>query len=338
MDYLTMLENKDLVNIGNSYNYASLLDDERFMFEKLFPSRKTPNLKVEAQKLLEGSTLPVMAQVHAFDSEARIGDRANSEKIKLEKLLIKEKLNQTERLSYYLGDNASDSAIKTFIYDDASNLISRVLTRAEVAKGELLSDGKFTVNENNVSITVDYGFEADHTVVLDGWSSAGADILGDIKNLKARAAYNGTTLVRAITSSKIIGYMLANTAINALWTTKGLFLTESRLLTWLNELFGIEFITNDFRYKTSILATTTKRFFDVDTVTFLSTRTAIGEGLWGNTPEEMKLTSGVYKPNMYVTVTQKEADFDPVALWTKASGVYLPVINDISSMYIGKVS
>ena len=57
-----------------------------------FPAEKTNNIKIATKTFVSNGTLPVMAQVHALDTEARIGDRTNYKEL-VEKLLIKEKLN-----------------------------------------------------------------------------------------------------------------------------------------------------------------------------------------------------------------------------------------------------
>ena len=62
------------------------------MGQLLFPAEKTNNIKIATKTLVSNGTLPVMAQVHALDTEARIGDRTNYKELEVEKLLIKEKL------------------------------------------------------------------------------------------------------------------------------------------------------------------------------------------------------------------------------------------------------
>jgi hypothetical protein len=288
------------------------------------------------RQLVADGDLPVMAQVHALDSEARIGDRPNYKELELEKFFIKEKLNQGERLEYFKRDGGQEDGIIDFIFDDASNLVSRVITRTEAMNMELLSTGKLTINENNVSIEVDYNLPEDNKVVFSDWSNPAHSIINDLVQLQKVAKSHGKTLLRAITSDKIIGYMMNNNAIKAFWANKENPITQKAMLSWILSNYDIEFISNDEFYKTSATGTTKKRFFDEDTITFLSTRGNLGEGLYAPTPEELKLMANKTSDKMLVTITQWESE-DPATTWTKASAWYVPVIKDINGMFVAKV-
>lgn len=335
MDLLQLIKPEDLQGFAENYNYKV----NGFMGQKLFPSLKTRNLKVAYSQLVSGGDLPVMAQVHALDSEARIGDRPQYKELELKKLLIKEKLDQGESIAYYLDSlGGNKKGIVDFIYNDASNLLSRVITRTEVANMELLSTGKITINENNVDFVVDFGFDqSKNAITLSGWSSAAHDILADLQAVKKKAKALGFDVVRAITSSKVIGYMMNNTAIKGFWDRKVEPITEGALLSWINSLYGIEFITNDEVYKLSAQGSERKRFFKEDAICFLGTRGALGKGLFGVTPEELKLKETTKFENMLCTLSMWE-ESDPCTTWTKASGLYLPVMSNINNMIIAKVN
>lgn len=327
-----MIKPEELQSFTENFNYKI----EGYTGQLLFPSVKTRNIKVAYKQLVDNGDLPVMAQVHALDSEARIGDRANFNAIELKKLLIKEKLNLGEKISVYLDEyGGSKDDIVDYVFNDTANLISRVITRTEVANMELLSTGKMTIKENNVDITIDYGFRDENKLVLSGWSSASHDIISDLQKIKNKAKSQGWTVVRAITSSTVIGYMLNNTAIKGYWDNKVAPITEKAMLDWVENYFGIEFIATDDVYKTSAQGTSQKRFFDEKAITFLGTRGALGKGLFGFTPEELKLNNTSEKN--YVTVSMWDTE-DPVTTWTKASGLYIPAISNINKMFIAKVN
>ena len=335
MDILSLITNEQLAEFASAYDYK-----KNFMGDKLFPSRKTNNLKVTIRKIVENGNLPVMAQVHALDAEARIGDRPNFDEIKLEKVLIKEKLPLGERIAEYLGSNATKGDVVDFIFDDANSLISRNLTRAEVAKMELLATGKVTYKENNIRNTVDYGVPSANTSFsFSNWNTAATDILADVQSVISAAEGKGYKVVRAITSSTVLGYMLKNTAIKNYWATSVVPLTKDRLLTWLNDNFGIEFVVNDDLYKLSATTSSTKRFYPANKITFLTTRGVVGASIYGVTPEERQELSTDYsvRENMFVTLTRwKEPD--PATVWMKGSSVYVPVLADPNGLFIATVS
>ena len=65
---------------------------------------------------------------------------------------------------------------------------------------------------------------------------------------------------------------------------------------------------------------------------------AIGTGLWGPTPEEESYGQWTAKSaKQFVTITQW-ATHDPVATWTKAPGLFIPVLPDPKGLLIAKVS
>lgn len=328
-DLLKLVTGADLVAYGEAFNYKT-----NFMGDSLFPSSKTDNFLVEMEKIIEGGDLPVMAQVHSLDTEARIGDRPNFKKVEAEKLLIKEKLNRTERISRLLKNssrNLNDNDLIKAIFDDAGNLISRVLVRAEVMRMELLANGNVTIKENNVDTTVDYNMDEGNKVDFESWSSPDHSILSDLETIRTLAQSKGKVITRALTSTKVIGYMKANKEIKAYFAGTGLVPSEKRILQFILDEYQIAFATNDEVYKTSAQGATTYRFYPENKITFFSGNGTIGKTLYAETPEE---TEGLgYNEKSLVTLTQWKNE-DPVAVWTKASAVLLPVVADIDGIFI----
>jgi heme-degrading monooxygenase HmoA len=194
---------------------------------------------------------------------------------------------------------------------------------------EVVGTGHATYKDNNVSLDVNYGVKTAN--FTETWTSADADILGEIEAAIAERASRGYTTERAITSSKVISYMLKNNAIKSYWANKAEPLTQSRLISWIRDNYGVELVVNDATYKTALSDTTAKRFYPENAITFLSTRTAVGQGMFGYTPEELALPETSEKN--FVTVTQWYTE-DPVAVWTKASALYVPVLKDSNSISI----
>lgn len=331
MNYIELLKGMDFVPIGENFNYEPIS-----ALDQLFTQTKTENMKVEVAQLVAGGSIPQMAQVHALDSEARIGSRPDFEKMNFEKLFIKEKLNMGEALRFYvdeLGGSSAEQAIKGYIFNDAATLIRRVLTRASAMNGELLSNGTITVNENNIDTTIDFGMSVDNKINLTAWATAGTDVLAQLRAVQSNAKAKGTRIARAITSSKQLERLMKNTAISTYMANINMAPSIANLTAWLGGVFEMEFVAVDDVYTTDVKGGTITRFFDEDVITFLPSTGTIGSGLWGRTPEEMVLptmTSG------FVTTTSYETP-DPVATWVKASGMYLPVVPDINKIFIGNI-
>lgn len=338
-----------LITDAQRYVFTQNLNYERnYVGEKLFPAEKTADLKARIRYIVEGGNLPVMAQAHAFDTEARIGERPDFGEIEVNKMFIKEKIDISERVLEFLGNNASRDSVIEFIYNDYAMLADRCITRAEVARMELLSTGKVTYSENEVKTVTDFQvptkniFNGGTDAAFKDWDVAGADIIGAIEKVVLAAKKKGHTIARAITSSTVISYMLKNTAIQTLFykAPTAPILTATSLKAWLLAMFGIEFVVIDDMYKTSAKAANGYRFFPETTISFLSTNGTVGSSLYGYTPEELDLkdTAGIeLSEKNYVTITSWK-ETDPVKTWTKASSLYVPVLKDPNGLFIAQLT
>lgn len=339
MDIMKMIGAKDLLDFSQNLSVA-----RNYMGDRLFPDIKTENLQAEFYRLSDPLQIPTMALVHAFDTEAHIGTRPTIEKVAFEKLLIKEKINLSERVSLYLGTGAAQNSLVRYVYDDMGRLAESVKTRTEVAKMELLQSGKVTVKENNLDFTIDYGIDADSRKTYD-WSDPAADILADIESMVQAKKDQGQTVTRAITSSKIVNQMRKNKGIQtAVFSALGVgtFLTTAKLNELMQTMFGLTIEINDERYG-YIQADgkkTTKRYFAENKFVLLAPQAnnTLGVGLWGRTPEEIAQGPFTAKSaKQYITLTMW-ATPDPVATWTKASGVFVPVLPNPQGLFIATIT
>lgn len=334
MDYIGMLKGKTWVEISEDFDY--LRATKEFLGLKLFPMFKTENMKLAIADFVKGADVPVMALVHALDTEAKIGDRPDFKEINFEMLLVKEKLDQGEALRKKIRDmgmSKEERAIIEAVYNDAANLISRVLTRFEVMACELLSSGQVTVKENNLNLTIDYHLPEENHIVVKDWATASHDILGDLA--KVKQAGKGR-IVRAICTNKVMGYILNNSKMADLAAKQGVYVTEDFAKGYIQNYFGIEFVVYNGTYKTGAKETVEKNFFDEDAICFLTTRGAVGKTFMTSTPEE---DAGLAQYSQgYVSVYQYVASGDPVGIFTKASGLGLPVPQDVKQIYVCKVN
>ena len=333
---LTMISDKDRLDFSQNYSIQ-----RNYVGDILFPDVKTDNLEAEYERLSEGMELPTAAMVHAFDTEAAIGVRPSFEKVTVEKLLIKEKINQSERLDQLLKRGVRESRLVDYVYDDMNRLANNVKTRTEIAKMEVMATGKMTIKENGLDMEIPYG--VNKTKDLSGWDDPSHDILSDIEEMVALAVDAGYAVNAVLTSTKMISYMRKNTGIaNAINGVNGArIVTKAQIDTMLNELYGIATVrVNDASYGIPTAdnkGRTAVRFFpeNVFTLYVEGIGGKVGSGLWGVTPEESRqgaFTDVNYK--QFITISQWETP-DPVAEWTKASGVFIPVLPNPFAMVIG---
>lgn len=328
-------------------NYSRFFPMERPAFDgdTLFPDRKTEYFVAEYERLMEDANIPSMALVHALDTEAHIGTRPTAMREAVEKLFIKEKINLTERERLYLNRGVGNDGILAFIYDDIGRLMDSVRTRAEVAKMEMFTTGKMTVKENNLNITIDSGVPSNQIVTSD-WSDPGADILGDIKKWLRLAEDHGIYFNTIMTSQAVIDCMCANEAIQTGINgslNAGVIIGVEDLNRLFSRLFDGLMIRKAskglYKYTKADGTQENKRFFPENKlVMYQSFDGSIGEGLWGTTPEELEY--GAYSEknqSMFITAT-KWSTPDPVAVWTKASGLMVPVIPNPNALLCATIT
>ena len=314
-------------------NFSQSFDVKRpGILDTIFPDVKTQYLKAEYYRLMSGQRLPEVAFVHALDTEAEIGTRPGFEKVLTEKLFIKRKINQSERLRQAIENGVPDNeALKNFVFDDVANLFESVVARANVMKGQFLSTGAVTVKENHVDMGIDYGVPATAKVTLTNWATPEADIMGDIQKMVAVAEDNGYVVNKALTSLKMINYMRNNTAMQTavLGAANKRLLTKQELANLLMQEYAITIDRCDekFRFRKADGSLKTGRYFkeDVFTLYEADANGSFGTGLWGVTPEELEYRQFVQEENRSFVTLSMWATQDPVAVWTKASGMFVPV-------------
>lgn len=320
----------------------------------LFGDEKTDNLVAHWENISSEYQIPMMAQFHGFDTEAKTTFRVPIDSYNIEKGLIKVKINQSERLRA-LKDRGvvGDDALYEYVLNDGIRLADQVVTRTKVAKNELMATGKVSIKENNLDLTVDYGVPAGNIGLSMNVNSA-ADVAGQIQDIIDRATDVGVTITGMLLSKKVLSKIRKNanlqTAINGN-IGAGALISNSALSAYLNEEFGIsQIITNDLTYgadasidtSTGRPSITQARYYPQNKITFFATNPGgkIGTGLWGNPPE---VDMGQFYPvsgsavSPYVFISQK-MEWDPAVLWTKASGLFMPVLYNPNSLFIADVT
>lgn len=340
MDILSAVTDKDRLDFSQNFNIV-----RNYQGDTEFPDTKTQFLEAEYLRLADALQLPVAAMVHAFDTEAHLGTRPTAEKVTIEKLLIKEKINQSERVQLLKNKGVAEAqAILQYIFNDAGRLAENVKTRTEVAKMEVIATGKMTIQENNLNFSVDYGVPADNYFTLD-WDDPAHDILSDIQGIVDYAHSIGKNPTRAKTSSAVLMKMRKNTAIQK--AIGGIYMQGvmpglAQINALMMENYGFTITVNDavYAYENADGTKSSARYFDRNTFALytVGVNGAIGTGLWGPTPEEEAYGPWTAKSaQQFITITQW-ATADPVATWTKASGLFIPVLPDPKGLIIAKVS
>lgn len=337
-----MIPEAEWLNVG--FNVTRQSDP----IDGLFGDQRTDNLMAAWQTIASEYQIPVMAQFHGFDTEAQTTFRVPIDTHNIEKGLIKVKINQSERLRALIRSGVREDALYDYVINDGVRLADQVFTRTKVAKNELMASGKVTIHENDLNLTVDYGVPAANVAYTLNLNYA-ADIDAQIQQIVDDALDKGVVITGMLTSKKNILKMRQNSllqkAINGN-VGAGALVARTALEAHLSEEFGIDrIITNDLTYGASATigddgrpSIATSRYFPVDKISFFATNPGgkMGVGLWGDPPEvEAANFYSVKKDsaNPFVHVMQW-METDPAVLWTKASGLFMPVLYNPNSLYI----
>lgn len=315
------------------------------VLDTIFPDIKTQHFKAEYYRLMQGQNLPTPAYVHALDTEAHIGTRPTFEKVLTEKLFIKEKINQSEQIQMYITNGVpDDDGLIKWVFDDMGRLSDSVVTRTKIAKGNLMSTGIMKIKENNLDMTIDFGIPAEQKINFGDWSDPEHDIFSDIQRAIKILKDQGKIANRMLTSDTQVQRIRKNKSMQiAIYgaTNVGKLVTMAELQRMLQEEFKVQVISCDemFAYVNSSGTKANRRYFDEDKVTFYTADVSgsAGIGLWGPTPEEAEYAAFQEAlEKMFVTVTMWSTQ-DPVAKWTKASGMFIPVLPDPYGIVIATV-
>lgn len=323
--------------------------------EVLFTDQTTPNLVATYHTMASEYSIPQMAQFHAFDTEAQKSIPAPIDEHNVEKGLIKVKRNTTELLRQLTQRGVTaESELYDAVMDFAGDLSNQVITRAKVARAELMATGKVTIKENNLDLTIDYGVPAANLAkTLDLGAGATDDVATQLQEIVDEAADKGVTLTGMVCARSTLTKMRQNTAIQKAVNgvnMQGVLVSNAQLRAWLDDEYGIStVITDDLSYSTPYTMgadgrpqVSSHRYYPKSKVTFFGTANGmrLGAGLWG-VPPEVDLASyyegGVQNRDVYTYISQW-SEKDPAVLWTKASALFMPVLFNPDSLYVATVT
>lgn len=164
------------------------------------------------------------ARFRAYDGRLHVSERDTGllKQVKLPPLSSSLSMGEFERLQLEFartGGTATE-ALATAVYNDAAQLTREIQSRMEQARGDVLTDGKFTLaGEGNLFLEADFGVPGGHIVsAATPWSTvASATIITDETSwVDTYVATNGFPPGGQVISRRILGYMLRNAELREL--------------------------------------------------------------------------------------------------------------------------
>lgn len=314
--------------------YWETLTQDRppYFGETLFPNQQ--KLGLDLQWLKGASNLPVVLKPSSYDAKVLPRQRLGFDKLTAsmpffkESMLVDEEMRQELNKVLETGNQAYIDAIVDRIFRDETTLLEGAAARREQMRMMLLTTGAISITANGQAYSYDYGVpQANKITVSTSWSSAAADIIGDIQAWQDQIEETtGVRPTRAVCSRKTWGYLLKNTDIRngILGNDSAAPVAESAVRQYVQSMTDVDIYVYTKRYKDD--TGTTQKFMPDDTFILMPSGN-LGTGWFGTTPEQSDLMSqgvanvSITDTGVAVTTTTTT---DPVNVQTKVSMIYLP--------------
>lgn len=290
------------------------------------------------------------AKFRAFDAETPTGSRPSWERkrVALPPLGQKTPIGEEERLKLERARSGGDTtgAMVDAVYNDAEINTGAVHARQELARGDVLTDGKFTLRgENGLTLEADFGVMPSHLpVAATSWlNHADADPFDEMRGWADIYTDDaGEPPAWALTSRTVIGNMLRNERVRKLAAGNGMTPTmiSRAQLNSLLESFELPQLVS---YNTLVdVDGVSTRPIPADRMVYLpqDPRT-LGRTVWGITAEALELVGGTNPQLAFeelpglIGVVMKEGD--PTRTWTKVGGVGMPIIGEPRRLLTARV-
>ena len=309
------------------------LQENQFTLSRFLPNDFIDDLQYRFTRGGEG--LIEAATFRAYDAESPIGSRPGVARVTGELPPISRKI----RLGEYdrLRQRSADESIRDAIFSDAVRMTRAVAARMELARGQALATGELTIDENGILAAVDFGRQANHTTAPGTvWSNiAAATPIADM--LLWRDRYTDTNGERPgvmLISTTVLGYLIRNAEFRALAATLAgtpSIVTEAAVQGVLTAHGLPPFEVYDAKVRVNGATT---RVIPADVVVMLPAAgdsfdpdsTDLGATLWGTTAEALEPEYGIEDGEEPGIVSGAYSTKDPVAVWTKAAAIGLPVL------------
>lgn len=272
--------------------------NSEFTLQSLFPVEFKQDNRFDFSEIVRTNRT---ARYRSFDGRIHVSERDSGSTgwVGLAPLSSSLAMGEYERLQLEFArtSGTNQEALANAVYNDAENLTREIHARMEQAWGDVLTDGKLTINENGFQAEADYGIPAGQIVAPAGalWSNTATAVpLTDIQTWSDAqvAAGNGrpstfqtsTAVMRLLQTNTQIINAIAGAAAQRTWVT----------ITELNNLLasmGLPTARDPYDSQVDIDGTQTRTIAD-DRVVFLPENlSALGATVYGLTATALELVN-----------------------------------------------
>lgn len=315
------------------------------ILNRFLPDRTTQSIEAEIEEVTRVNRA---ATYRTYDAETPIGkrDTLSRKRFMLPPISQKTVVGEYERLKLEQARTGGDStaALEREIYNDAELNTRAIRVRMELARGDVLTDGRFTLDdENGLTLETDWGVPIDNLVASQTpWSTPDAPILADLRSwVQQYVQVNGERPATLLTSEQVYSWMLLSEEMRQLSGSilgTPSIVSEAQLQAVLTAHRLPTVVTYDSRF--DVDGVSTRPIPDNLAILLPADPASLGYTAWGITAEALELSGSAgfetfeRLPGLTGVVMK---DGDPVRTWTKVAGVGMPVLTDPRRLMVADV-
>lgn len=324
------------------------LQREPYLGEALFTERKQLSDEISYLESKAPAVRPL--NLSSYDAKViSLGREGLNTKITTmpffkNELKINEKLRKRLNEVIASGNEVLINAVLNDIYNDNQRLFEAAAITREMMRMQLLTTGTIIIANNGESYEYDFGVPAENKVNANWHNAATSKPVKDL-NKWASDVQNATGVRPAIVlmNSTTLETMSESDSIkNAMYVFANGTVDPDPIEAqdFVGRRARMRIVTYDKGY-TPIGSDTFTKFIPDDVVVMLPAG-AVGEGVFGTTPEESDLMTGATEAEVSIVDTGVALtawkETDPVSVRLKASMNFLPVLNNAKTIVIADVS
>jgi hypothetical protein len=319
-----------------------------FALDQILPNRYLDRNSVDFAELVQTNRT---ARFRAYDARLHVSERdaGSTKQVKLPALSTSISMGEYERLQLEFArtGGTNQAGLANAIYNDGERLTREILARMEQARGDVLTDFKFTLaGEGNLVLEADFGAPAGHLVTpATPWTTlASATVLSDLIAWNdVYVASNGNSAGAFWTSQRVARLMQRNAEVIA--AVAGTAAGRTRVTAAeLNDLLASEGLPEIRTYDASVdVDGTTTRVIPDDRLLFVPAEAgSLGFTAWGISATALELVnanvSDIAFEDAQGIVGVVEKSGPPYREFTYVDAVGMPIISNPRGLLVADVA
>ncbi len=292
------------------------------------------------------------AKYRAYDASVPFADRQAWENARegfLPPLGQKLVVGEQEQILLEQSHGADQDRLIELLYDDVERHVEAIRSRLELAAGDVLLDGKFTLaGENGLTLEVDFGVPAGNMpTAAKPWSDPTSDPIADeLAWIQYLDDLGAPEPAMVLTSRKAYSFLAKNNSYRAAYygsvnpsNTPTATLTPQQVNV-VRGNYGLPPITF-YKAQVRVDGVPTKVLPEDRWIMLPPDRTKWGQLQFGITAEALVLSRGtnpeIDREDAPGVIITRGVQDDPVQIWTKGAAVGMPVLHTPDAHIVAKV-